>query len=270
MFKNYLIAAFRNFWRKKVFSIINILGLSIGISAALVIFLIVYYEFSYDKFEPGTYRIYRVVLDAKFTGTEGHSSAVPAPLGAAIENEVTGVEKTIPVFQFQGDATAKVAVVTNNSDKTIIYKKQPNIVFTNGQYFQLLAYRWIAGSSKSAMQNPFSVVLTESRAKQYFPSTTASDIIGKRIAYNDDITTTVSGIVKDLDKTTAFTAVEFISLPTISKTHLQNQFMMTVWNDWMAYSQLYVKLSEGRTVQQTEAQLKTLLKKYNKNADKDE
>jgi len=103
MFKNYLIVAFRNFWRKKVFSIINISGLSIGISAALVMFLIVYYEFSYDKFEPDADRIYRVVLDAKFNGTEGHSSAVPAPLGSAIENEVTGVEKTIPVFQFQGD-----------------------------------------------------------------------------------------------------------------------------------------------------------------------
>jgi len=120
------------------------------------------------------------------------------------------------------------------------------------------------------MQDPFSVVLTESRSKQYFPSIPASDIVGKHITYNDDITTTVSGIVKDLDETTAFTAVEFISLPTISKTHLQNQFMMTVWNDWMAYSQLYVKLSEGRTVQQTEAQLKTLLKKYNKEANKDD
>jgi hypothetical protein len=65
------------------------LGLSIGISAALVIFLIVHYEFSFDKFQPGRDRIYRVVLDAKFSGTEGHSSAVPAPLGAAIESEVT-------------------------------------------------------------------------------------------------------------------------------------------------------------------------------------
>ena len=111
MFKNHFIIALRNFWRNKSFSTINVMGLSIGISAALVIFMIAYYELSYDKFEPDRDRIYRVVLDAKFSGTEGHSAAVPAPLSAAIESEVTGVEQTVPVMQFQGDATAKVSVV---------------------------------------------------------------------------------------------------------------------------------------------------------------
>ncbi|HKO82813.1 MAG TPA: ABC transporter permease, partial [Chitinophagaceae bacterium] len=88
MLKNYFTVALRNFWRNKVFSTINILGLSIGISAALVIFLIVYYEFSFDKFEKDGDRIYRVVLDAKFNGVEGHSAAVPAPLSKAIQTEV--------------------------------------------------------------------------------------------------------------------------------------------------------------------------------------
>jgi uncharacterized BrkB/YihY/UPF0761 family membrane protein len=71
MLKNHFLVASRNFWRNKSFSLINVLGLSIGISAALVIFLIVYYEFSYDRFEPEGERIYRVVLDARFSGTEG-------------------------------------------------------------------------------------------------------------------------------------------------------------------------------------------------------
>src|SRR5688500_1433843 len=110
MLKNYFAVALRNFWRNKVFSTINILGLSIGISAALVIFLIVYYEFSFDKFEKDGDRIYRVVLDAKFSGTQGYSAAVPAPLGGAMQNEVTGVEQTVPVFQFQGDGSAQVTI----------------------------------------------------------------------------------------------------------------------------------------------------------------
>ena len=66
MFKNYLTVAFRNFWRKKVFSIINIAGLAIGISAALVICLIVHYEFSYEKFQQDRGRIYRVVTNMHF------------------------------------------------------------------------------------------------------------------------------------------------------------------------------------------------------------
>ena len=269
MFINYFTVAARNFLRNKAFSTINVLGLSIGISAALVMFLIVYYEFSYDKFEPDQNRIYRVVLDAKFGGTEGHSAAVPAPLGPAIENEITGVEQTIPIFQFQGDATAKVAPETNHQNKAIVYKKQANIVFTNAQYFQLLSYKWIAGAPASAMQHPFSVVLTESKAKLYFPTMSTTDIIGKHITYNDEITTTITGIVKDLNETTAFNANEFISLPTIAKTNLQSQFMMRVWNDWMAYTQLYVKLLKGVSPAQIETQLRSLLNKYNKNANRD-
>ncbi|TKK68267.1 FtsX-like permease family protein [Ilyomonas limi] len=269
MFKNYFITAFRNFWRNKIFSIINVLGLSIGISAALVIFLIAYYEFSYDKFEPGRDRIYRVVLDAKFNGDEVHSAAVPAPLSGAIQNEVTGVEQTVPIMQFQGDGTAKVSVVKEGTDKPPVFKKQPDIVYTNPQYFYLVPHKWIAGSPKSSLQDPFNVVLTESRAKLYFPSLSASDIIGRQINYNDDITATVSGIVQDLNEHTSFTAVEFISFATIAKTHLQDKFMMNVWNDWMAYSNLYVKLAEGGNAQQTEAQLKMLLNKYNKDANKD-
>ena len=269
MFKNHFIIASRNFWRNKTFSLINVLGLSVGICSALVIFLIVYYEFSYDKCQPGRDRVYRVVLDAKFNGVEGHSTGVPAPLGAAIQNETTGVEQTIPVFQFQGDATAKVTIAKEGSDKGIIFKKQPDIVFTNHQYFYLLPYKWVAGSPAASLRDPFSVVLTESRAQQYFPSIPATDIIGKQITYNDDLGCTVSGIVKDLKQNTSFNAVEFISISTIAKTNLQDRFMMTVWNDWMAYSQLYVKLAENISVSQTEGQLKTILKKYNKDANKD-
>ena len=110
---------YETFFRHKLFSAINVLGLTIGISSALVIFLIVYYEFSFDTFEKDRDRIYRVVLDAKFGGNEGHSAAVPAPLGSAIQNEVTGVEKTIPIFQFQGNATAKVSITKHICCSTI-------------------------------------------------------------------------------------------------------------------------------------------------------
>ena len=269
MYKNYFVTAFRHLKRNKIFSTINVLGLSIGISAALVIFLIVYYEFSYDRFEKDGDRIYRVVLDAKFNGVEGHSSGVQAPLGTAIENELTGVELTVPVFQFQGDANVKVRIANEHKAEPVVFKKQPAIVFTNEQYFSLLPYQWIAGSVKTSLKEPFMVVLSERRAKEYFPNVAATDIIGKQITYNDDVTATVSGIVKDLHKNSSFNAAEFISLPTIAKTHLQDQFMMNVWNDWMAYSQLYVKLAKGSAAPRIEAQLKQLLNKYNKDANKD-
>lgn len=269
MIKNYFKIALRNFWNNKVLSLINILGLSIGISAALVIFLIVAYEFSFDRFQKDADRIYRVVLDVKYNGTEGHSAGVPSPLSSAIQNEVSGIDATVPVMQFQGDATAKVSI-PGNSENPVIYKKQSDIVFTNQQYLQLLSYQWVANSQQISLEDPFTVVLTESRAQLYFPGIAATNIIGKELTYND-INVTVSGIVKDLNEHTAFTALEFISFPTISKTNLQDQFMMDVWNDWMSYSQLYIKISKGNTAERVEMQLKDVLNKYDKesnNADR--
>src|SRR6185437_2417307 len=256
MIKNYLKIALRNFKVNKAFSMINVFGLSIGISAALVIFLIVHYEFSFDKFEKDQNQIYRVVIDAKFNGKDGHSAAVQSPLSNAVQSEVTGVELTVPLMELQGDATVKVNVANKSEAATTVFKKQDNIIFTNAQYFQLLNYQWIAGSQKQAMENPFSVVLTQSRAQQYFPNISLQNIIGRQISYNDNLTATVSGVVKDLNEKTVLKAAEFISYATISKTGLQNDFMMNVWNDWMYNSQLVIRLSKNISPEKTEAQLK--------------
>ena len=80
MFKNYLVVAFRNFWRNKIFSLINIVGLAIGISASLVIYLIVHYEFNFDRFEKDNSRIYRVVTDMLSAGNPFNLSGVPSPM----------------------------------------------------------------------------------------------------------------------------------------------------------------------------------------------
>ncbi len=267
MIKNYFKTAFRNFWHNKVFSTINILGLSIGISVSLVLFLIVYFEFSFDKFEKDGDRIYRVIIEAKHEGEISYSAAVPAPLGAATEKEITGIEQTVPLFQFQGDGNVNVLVTKKNSKDPVLYKNQSGVIFTNEDYFKLLPYKWIQGSL-SSVQQPFNVVLTESRAKQYFPNTAFQNVIGETIVYNDSLKTTVTGIVQDLNENSFFTSLEFISLPTVMQTGLKDNFMMSVWNDWMAYSQLFIKISEGNTPTKAEANINVLLNKYNKEANK--
>lgn len=266
MFRNYFITALRNFRRNKTFSAINVLGLSIGISAAIVIFLTTYYEFSYDRFETDKDRIYRVVLNAKFNGVDEYSAAVPSPVSSAVQNEVTGVELNVPRFQFQGDGTADVSVAGKSNEKPVIFKHQPDVVFTSPQYFSLLSYNWLAGSPETALQEPFGVVLTESRAKQYFGLLPVKDIVGKQLTYNGNITATVTGVVKDLNRNSSVAAGELISFSTIAKTSLQDDFMMTVWNDWMGYTQLYLRLAKGTSPQMVEKQLKSILARYNKDA----
>ena len=81
MLKNYFLVALRNFWRNKTFSFINIIGLAIGISASLIIFLLVQYDFSFDKFEKDGSRIYRVVADSKSNSETYHGNSSPNPWG---------------------------------------------------------------------------------------------------------------------------------------------------------------------------------------------
>lgn len=270
MLRNYFLAACRNFWRNKTFSVINVLGLSIGIGAALVIFLIVHHELSYDNFQKDKDRIYRAVMDIKFGGMEGHSSAVPAPLSDAIRQEVTGVDQVVPLMQFQGDATAKVKITRPNAT-TVEFKKQPDILFTSPDYFQVMPRRTLAGNLSAALKEPFSVVLCKKRAEQYFPGLQMDEVVGQQISYNDNfMTVTVKAVVEDQTELSSFNAEEFISFATIEKTSLKQQFMMDVWNDWMAYSQLYIKISSGSSAERVASQINSLYNKYNKNARKDD
>src|ERR1700733_3636711 len=98
MIKNYFKVALRGFKRHKLFTLINIIGLSIGISAALVIYLIVQYDFTFDKFHKDGDRIYRVVSNYSFQGEPGYNGGVCGPLPDAAKNEMTGLERSAPFF----------------------------------------------------------------------------------------------------------------------------------------------------------------------------
>src|SRR5205814_5794162 len=141
----------------------------------------VHYEFSFDKFEKNSDRIYRVVTVTKSAGTPFFLSGVPSPLSEAVRKEIPGIEATVPFYQYSG---ANVAIL-NNTAKPYIFKNQSNLIFTDSNYFNLLPYQWLAGSPKTVLNEPFKVVLSEERARTYFPSANFTDIIGKQIIYDD-------------------------------------------------------------------------------------
>jgi putative ABC transport system permease protein len=97
MIKNYFKIAFRNFWRHKLFTLINIIGLSIGISAALVIYLIVHFDFTFDKSHPDGDRIYRVTSHYGYNGESGYNDGVTAALPLAVKGEISGLEESAPL-----------------------------------------------------------------------------------------------------------------------------------------------------------------------------
>jgi putative ABC transport system permease protein len=173
MLTNHFRSAFRQFRKNKISTGINIIGLFVGISASLIIFMIVKYDYSFDKQEPGSDRIYRVVSD----GEGWKSQGVPVPFVPALTGRVSGVEMTAPIFDFN-DRNIKVTIPKGSNKPDEVFKKQEKIVFADAGYFTLFPHTWLAGNPASAFKQPYTVVLSESRAKTYFPGVPVNELIG--------------------------------------------------------------------------------------------
>lgn len=254
MFGNYIRIALRNLWKSKALSFINIAGLSIGISAALVIWMIVYYDLSFDKFHPDGDRIYRINSNLDFGGTVINTSATPFPLAAVARSEINGIERTGHIFRFEADVKA--------GPGQQFFRRQKNIVFADPGFFSIIRYEWTYGSP-DVLHNPRQLVLTEDRAAQYFPGVPLYDVIGRVVTYNDTMPVTVSGLVKAFSGRTHFRLAEFISLSTIdSDKGLQEYTARNHWDNYSSYCNLFVMLKEGVTPEQVGKQFPAIREKY--------
>ncbi|HTI61814.1 FtsX-like permease family protein [Mucilaginibacter sp.] len=252
MFKNYLKTALRSFRRHKLFTFINIIGLAIGISAALVIFLIVDYDFTFNKnFREGD-RIYRVVTDYAFQGEPFYNSGVCGPLPEAAKNEVTGLDAVAPLYNLNYKVTIQA--------KTPAKFKNQDVVYADKTYFALFPRQWLAGSVKNALNAPFQVVLSSKQAQKYFPSLAYDQIIGRQVVYEDTIRTTVTGIVAEPEGNTDLAFHDFISYGTMNSiSDLKKQ--LTSWGGTTSSSQVFVKLGVKTSASNIVKQLNAILLK---------
>jgi putative ABC transport system permease protein len=259
MLKNYFRVALRNFWRNRAFSAINILGLAIGISASLIIYLLVYYDFTFDKFEKDGDRIYRIVATGTFQGNTWHNNCLPEPMGPAVEKDLAGMEVVTP---FTTADELRVTIPHSDGSQPAVFKKQKDVVFVDKRYFDLIRYSWLAGSPTTSLQEPYEVVLTEKDARLYFPRLNYGEILGKTILFNDTILTKVTGIVKDIAQNTDFYFNSFVSRSTLYTSRLKpGGFGRWDWTN--SADQLFVRLTPGNSVARMDPQLNRLWKKYN-------
>jgi putative ABC transport system permease protein len=238
MLKSYFLAALRYVRKNKFTAVINILGLSIGISAALVIFMMVKYDYSFDRFEPSQDRIYRVVTD----GDGWKNQGVPVPLAEALKQNISGTETVAALFGYN-DWNTKVSIPMGSSIPDKLFKKQEQIMFADDAYFKIIPHRWLAGHAASAFRNPYSLVLSESRAKTYFPGTPADQLVGKMVIFSDTVKTTITGIVADLSVNSDFDYQCFISLNTVYHTSLKKAYQTDQWSSTNSSNQVLVKLT---------------------------
>jgi putative ABC transport system permease protein len=259
MIKIYFKTALRSLLKHKAFTFINIIGLAIGISAAMVIYLVVQYDFSFDKFQPDGDRIYRVVADMSFQGQSAYNSGVQGVLGPVAQKQVSGVAVVAPFYRYGYDVKVDIPQAKGNAK---IIRNQNKIILTDGTYFDLLNFKWLAGSRKQAFKVPYQVVITSNQAKLYFPGMAYASIVGKQLIYEDTLRTTVSGIVEDLKQRTDFTFNDFISLATAdADKNLIPDYSKYNWNGTSSSNQLFIKINKNTSTAAIKKQLDALYKR---------
>ncbi len=266
MLKNYFKIAFRNVARNKVFAIINALGLAIGISACLLIYIVTAFELSYDTFHPDKDRIYRIVTNLQNGASKNNPmSTIPDPAAKIIRASVSGLE-TVAMFHIY---FPKVAIPEGNKIvKRFFPSNEPGVpspvILTEPQYFEIFKYDWLAGNQVTALSEPFRVVISENEARKYFGNIPLDQIMGKTIIYDDSLGLVVTGIVKDWNKNTDFKFRDFISYSTIQNSFLKDQGNWNNWGGWSSLTQVYAKLNGQSTPGQIDAQLTKLVKDHMK------
>jgi ABC-type antimicrobial peptide transport system permease subunit len=250
MIKTYFKIAFRNIMRYKVFSFINVIGLTIGLSASFIIGLMVYYDYTFDTFHEDGDRIYRVV--SNFDSPEG--KAYNSGVTLALEDAIQENSNFETVSGFFIERPFKV----ENRKESIVVKWPNHVIFTDEDYFDIFKYKFLAGNKSGALTQPNTVILSEERAAQYFPKETPQEIIGKVLVYNDSLNVKVTGVVENFKQRTDFIFQEFLSSPTLLNTRMRDQVMEKNWGSTSSNSQLYVKLNEAANKENIQARFDAL------------
>ncbi len=234
----------RYLWKNRLFTLLNVFGLAVGISACWLIFVIVDYESRFNKKIPDGDRVFQIT---------SYVAGVPRPIVEFVEQDIPGVELVVPIH-VRSMLSGKGGV----QNVPFIDEPKKQIATTSG-YFDLVPYRWLSGNKSTALDAPNKVVLTQRRANQYFPGMSPQDIHGRTIVYNDSIPYIVSGIVAELPFESSFEWQEFFQVE-FSKDY----WLADSWNVIDVREQLYVKLAHGASAERVTGQLNAINNARNK------
>jgi ABC-type antimicrobial peptide transport system permease subunit len=250
MFKNYLLVAWRNLLRSKKTSVINIAGLSSGITACLFIFMVLRYENSFDTFQPDYNRIYRVVTKTSYETGVQYNSGVSFPVADAMRTEFPQIEK-ISAFSALSEAQFSIK---EGKEK---YKEQKGIYFTEPAYFDMFHTKWLAGKP-AVLSEPDVVVLDKTTAVKYFG--TWQKALGQVIALNVKLPLKVAGVIEDAPANTDFPLRIILSYATFKQHGDQYGYQKNDWGGISGDHQLFVLLPQKLSAAQIDGQLQRFSK----------
>jgi putative ABC transport system permease protein len=253
MLKNYLVTAWRSLVRRKSYTFINVLGLAVGIAAALLIFLVVSFESSFETFRPGYRQIYHVVTIDKWENGYQYNPGVPQPLTEALrvafpQAKVAALDKwyggMITVPHSDGQAATANRKFTENV----------GLLFIEAQFFDIFKTRWFAGGPDALIQ-PDKVVLDKTTAAKYFGDWKTA--MGRTVILDNLLNLQVAGIIEDARPNTDFQFKVLVSFPTWKQRPMEFYYNPD-WQWTSSDHQVFMQLPQGVSADNIDAQLKQM------------
>jgi putative ABC transport system permease protein len=231
MVKNYLKIAFRNIWRNKVFSFINIVGIAIGLSSCLVITLFIASELQYDLHHSKHQRIFRLASDLEVNDSKSTLATTPSPWAPLLKDEVSFIEESVRLLEDE-----RSLVVKDDGES----RYESNAFFADSTFFDVFDFKVTNGNAKKSLVEPNTVVLTATTAKKYFGD---SDPVGKSLrittGFGQQFSVTVTAVTLDPPEESHFHYSMLLSMSSLGD-------ISGLWSYHMFHTYLLLKTPESR------------------------
>ena len=247
MINNYIKTTLRNIQKHRILSVINILGLTIGLSAMILIGIYVRHEISFDRFHKHAENIYRIERKGVFDGNEFHLPHTNNLIPPAMQDEFPPVVNFVRIWPRE--------VMLQDSRKNY---HQEEIYFADASFFDMFSFPLVEGDPSDVLTRPYSAVLSREMAEKYFGNT---DAVGQTMevqAFDSTITLTVQGLMENMPENSHLQSGMIVSYKTAQS--LTPPSLLNTWVGNYLYS--YIRVKEGTDLNQLTAQLPSFIKKY--------
>jgi putative ABC transport system permease protein len=258
MFRNYLKVTWRNLMKSKIFSFINIIGLSVGLTCCMLITIYLYNEVSYDKYHKNADRLYQLATIFMANGKEDKTPNTPAPMAEAMRQEFPEISETARLMSLFGEDKTLLQYKEGRAAPKSFYETKGFVA--DASFFKLFAYHFIEGDAATALKDPNTIVVSEEIAKKFFGNQPALNrIIHVNSNTNGEYDFKVTGVYRPMNKPSQIDARFFISVPGGNIEQMIKQQTDMIGNNMF---NTFFLLKSGADAKKLEAKFPAFVDKY--------
>lgn len=258
MLKNYITTAFRNLLRNRAYTLINILGLSLGIGAALVLFKIVIFEKSFDEHHTNYDQIYRFVKEEVNTNNTEKKPGVPNPFKEAFMNDYPEFGLAARTFY---SGSVQLSVKSTNGQFQH-FQLDEGMAFADNDIFEIFDFGLLLGNKTDPLANPKTAVISESEAIKLFGTDkdNLNEVIGKELRIDNELVVTITAVMADQPENTMLPFTVMVEYDALDGFF--DFFDRENWFSTSSNAHLYLLKPENVKVEQISAVLPAFEDKY--------